>query len=725
MNTRGIAGNLSSFSPSTRSYPNPWVAAAVLLLVSAGSGCRACMGQSSAVIVTQVPDLGPREDHQIRCTCIGISTVPILPDGGTRLPPFNLDLCAPADLNTALGASLTDSEFDQGVKLFCESRAVTLLHSLVGMVSDNRACGIIGISCEPGQINSNDAGTDGGSFAVAPNPLCDKPCDNIPCVVGLLSGDIVPPDAGPVNCFSLSAVDVDTGEIDPTACSCTAMRGCGVTQGPAICQPMNVVTDPPTTSTGVLTYSLGQPSTVDLDPSQSSVTTTVVVPVCDPTGNICVNLADTERSAAHGNLTLYGRPCPAAECDLRVGFAAYPDNTSFHFACIAGFCLADAHLSQMSIVGGTGSSTVHVDADGHAMIAAGTMNLVADGIRDGERFRVETSNPSTILLIIDFANKSVKIPGGATLALGQGSSATLQMSGSISNQPPRAAVVADQVTECTSFAGAEVTLDGSATSDPDGDIFTVNWWRGAPFSSHLSHDVAPKVIAPVGTTVYSLSVTDSRLVTDVEKTSVTVRDTQPPALTATVNPGCLWPPNHQMVLFQFGNGLDATATDACDPAPVVEVVDVSSDQGSLALGSGNSTPDVRWGTGAVCVRAERSGASSADRVYTVKLQASDHAGNSATKAVYIRVPHDLGQGGRADCQQVDPARVVPDDDPRCVKNLPHGGAVSAPTPSRALEHTRRVDHAGCAAQPGGTDSAIFGLAVALLVLRRVGGRKAN
>jgi hypothetical protein len=117
-------------------------------------------------------------------------------------------------------------------------------------------------------------------------------------------------------------------------------------------------------------------------------------------------------------------------------------------------------------------------------------------------------------------------------------------------------------------------------------------------------------------------------------------------------------------LYQFGDGLNATATDVCDPAPKIEVVGVTSNQPPTGGGSGNTTADVLFGKRAFCVNAERAGTVSTPRVYTVTVRATDASGNSATKDVTISVPHDQAGPG---CTAVDPSRVVDDSDPRCIK----------------------------------------------------------
>jgi hypothetical protein len=62
------------------------------------------------------------------------------------------------------------------------------------------------------------------------------------------------------------------------------------------------------------------------------------------------------------------------------------------------------------------------------------------------------------------------------------------------------------------------------------------------------------------------------------------------------------------------------------------------------IGDGNTSPD--WeitGDHTVNLRAERSGANKAGRIYTITVQATDAAGNrSDSKTAKVTVPHDKG-----------------------------------------------------------------------------------
>jgi hypothetical protein len=126
------------------------------------------------------------------------------------------------------------------------------------------------------------------------------------------------------------------------------------------------------------------------------------------------------------------------------------------------------------------------------------------------------------------------------------------------------------------------------------------------------------------------------------ETTVVVRDPSPPEwLALTVTPEVLWPPSHRL----HDVHVDTAVVDDCDPAPVVRLVSVTSDEAPDELGSGNTEPDIlgaELGTADfdVRLRAERSGRN-AGRTYTLGYEAVDWAGNVSTRSVAVRVPHDL------------------------------------------------------------------------------------
>ena len=237
---------------------------------------------------------------------------------------------------------------------------------------------------------------------------------------------------------------------------------------------------------------------------------------------------------------------------------------------------------------------------------------------------------------------------------------------------PVAGAGPDQVIECDATGGANVTLDGSLSTTPPESTTTFTWSDSFGTATGTTADV----FVGLGSHDVTLSLLDERGFTGTDQANITVVDTTPPVIDGvSANPACLWPPNHRMVRFTLGDNFKVEATDVCDAAPVIQIVSVTSDQDDHAHGSGNSAPDVVYGTGAFCVRSERAGNDKDGRVYTVTYSVTDASGNATQGTAEIRVAHD--QRGH-DCRPANDGYVVADGDPSCTASATvEGSATSA------------------------------------------------
>ena len=111
-----------------------------------------------------------------------------------------------------------------------------------------------------------------------------------------------------------------------------------------------------------------------------------------------------------------------------------------------------------------------------------------------------------------------------------------------------------------------------------------------------------------------------------EPFAITTRDVTPPAISVTLTPSTLWPPNNKMVAITA----TVVATDDLDPSPRVELVSIA---GSDAKGRGSDIADAELGTDdrQFSVRA------SASVVYTVIYRAVDAGGNVATATALVSI----------------------------------------------------------------------------------------
>jgi len=94
------------------------------------------------------------------------------------------------------------------------------------------------------------------------------------------------------------------------------------------------------------------------------------------------------------------------------------------------------------------------------------------------------------------------------------------------NRPPIARAGDDQTMEATDAVGAVVTLDGSVSSDPDGDPLTFTW----SWSSGGATGVRSTVEFPLGGTAVTMVAADPQGETGTDTVQITVQDTTPPVL---------------------------------------------------------------------------------------------------------------------------------------------------------------------------------------------------
>ncbi|NQV71549.1 hypothetical protein HQ496_00400 [bacterium] len=94
----------------------------------------------------------------------------------------------------------------------------------------------------------------------------------------------------------------------------------------------------------------------------------------------------------------------------------------------------------------------------------------------------------------------------------------------ISNQPP----VADAGADDSVVAGSGATLDGSASSDPDGDTLTYEWTEGGNVLGNTA-SLAVGPFTAVGTHTYTLTVDDGNGESDSDTVSIVVTNDPPVA----------------------------------------------------------------------------------------------------------------------------------------------------------------------------------------------------
>ncbi len=136
---------------------------------------------------------------------------------------------------------------------------------------------------------------------------------------------------------------------------------------------------------------------------------------------------------------------------------------------------------------------------------------------------------------------------------------------SIINVPPVADAGPDQTVECDSFGGADVTLDGSGSSDDNNDVLTYSWSING---EEIATGVNPNVTLEVGAHVVTLTVTDPGGESDSDNVAITVEDTTPPEITLLEDNPLVIECGID-VYVEFG----ADISDICDENPVLTIDD--------------------------------------------------------------------------------------------------------------------------------------------------------
>lgn len=157
----------------------------------------------------------------------------------------------------------------------------------------------------------------------------------------------------------------------------------------------------------------------------------------------------------------------------------------------------------------------------------------------------------------------------------------------VTNQPPAANAGPDQSVECAGAGGAAVTLDGSASSDPDGvaDIADYEWSEGATVLAAGPSATALVNLAD-GSHTITLVVTDTAGQTSTDTVLVTVQDTTGPVISCALarmgegdNEGDAWDDSDEGDF-----RVDVSVSDLCDAAPAVDIVLVAIGPDGVACG---------------------------------------------------------------------------------------------------------------------------------------------
>jgi len=181
-----------------------------------------------------------------------------------------------------------------------------------------------------------------------------------------------------------------------------------------------------------------------------------------------------------------------------------------------------------------------------------------------------------------------------------------------------------------------VTVTLSATDAGGSGVAYTEYRRGGAWARYTG----PLVVADEsgGNVVEFRSADNVGNLEEVRAVTIPI-DMTAPVVTCSVTPDRLWPPNHALTT--------ATATvdvtDGGSGAAGFTLLAATSSQPDNGTGDGDTPGDVAgWSTGTADVagslRAERSGTTT--RIYSLRYEGSDVAGNTATCSTTVRVARD-------------------------------------------------------------------------------------
>lgn len=287
-----------------------------------------------------------------------------------------------------------------------------------------------------------------------------------------------------------------------------------------------------------------------------------------------------------------------------------------------GFKLSDAAAREIDFASGAAFFTTGLN----------NMNVTFNGAKIGA-FGVDGPYQLRDLLLQGTNTSLVVTDIGRTQAY-----RFTQFEGSLLNRAPVANAGPDQIVECSGVSGTPVTLDGSASSDPDADTLTYEWRNAA--GNVVGTTPTVNLNLPLGVHTFALTVNDGQGGTASDSVSITVRDTTRPTIQVSLNPGSISSANHKLVSITAS----VQVNDLCDSNLIVTLVSITSSEPDNGLGDGDLAGDIQEANVGTddrmfLLRAERSG-SGPGRVYTVTYSVKDSSGNTSTGSSRVIVPHD-------------------------------------------------------------------------------------
>jgi hypothetical protein len=322
---------------------------------------------------------------------------------------------------------------------------------------------------------------------------------------------------------------------------------------------------------------------------------------CEVSGQTEIQIGDEAREPkqqplTQGTIEILGKPCPSTGCVVGISTQLAMNSITFDVSWAS-----DPTFSNMIEAGNSSLSAASLSSLGVGNVAAGSTANVGRGQRGSNKQAFLGSNNTPLGLTVNWAGFACSLDGNLAGAVeAEGAAGTcdgdetvacftsspdcdgvggpcnlpgdqqemvvnVSLAGRLTNQPPTADAGGDQTVECTSPAGASFALDGSQSSDPDGDIRVLSWRQGTRVGPEVGFRETLPVALGIGQSeTYVLRVIDGFAQADENTVTAEVVDTTPPEVFCNA-PTTIPPPNKPI-------SFTATATDVCTAAVVPQLV---------------------------------------------------------------------------------------------------------------------------------------------------------
>src|SRR5262249_14449667 len=227
---------------------------------------------------------------------------------------------------------------------------------------------------------------------------------------------------------------------------------------------------------------------------------------------------DSQTRQTSGVAEFAGDPCPGGQCAVGVSYQlVHVDD--FSFSDFGGF--TSVVIKNIAAAGASEPGAALVDATGAGALPPASLFNTGSGKRSNQVLGGEVSSDSSAFtgtnsaplgVLVDWTNHACALSGSVLGSLEDADTAVdVRLAGSIINEPPTASAAATPRTvECTSPDATAVTLDGSASSDPENNIVLFAWRRDSRTGADIGGDPVVHMTQPLGVTqAYVLAVVDT------------------------------------------------------------------------------------------------------------------------------------------------------------------------------------------------------------------------